>query len=83
MHYYLKLLILLALVGCSTPRVRSPQPTAKPEINYNEKRGLNIENCMHRLLQKGVHQQLIYPICGQIYSEPQLLQQDNSGFRAL
>ena len=52
-------LILMFLVGCSTPTVKK---------TFDEKRIENVEKCVLKMLENGFHEQLIYPMCKDIYS---------------
>lgn len=65
------LVILLILAGCAT----SPRTPVKEEPTFDQQRRKEMEDCVIKLLNQGIHEQLVYPICKDIHARRQLLQQ--------
>lgn len=56
--------LALFLVGCAIPTIKTNKPK---KLNYTERMQIKIQSCISRLNNEGFDQQLIYPICKDIY----------------
>lgn len=65
------LILALFITGCAIPR-HKPTKNRKKIVNKNrltnkQKKQRQVEFCVVRLLNEGFEQELIYPICKDIY----------------
>lgn len=69
------LLFVVLLGGCALPK---PRPGKTIYQNYEEKRKESTERCVIRLLNQGIDQQLVYPICKDIHDKKPLIHEIQS-----
>ena len=61
----MKILILMVLLtGCAIPGKPSPRRPVQP---YKEKIAERIENCMVRLADRGIEENLLYSLCSKTH----------------